>query len=372
MVSDLFNSYALRPLRLGGENPNTMTDKLIKIEIYVHKKRYVDRSTFLRSLEETVVFNLDGGVIEDILKQQYNIEIYSYPQYKHGDILTYKKHISYKLDFETRLAFSVLLDRKGNFIAFSDIRGDHIRPHYQHETRERVLNAESVRQLETKHFRTLIDRLDLKTIRDKFEDTHKLRLQGELNCRKGNIVRHNNRIVYQFAFDSQVSFSLLIDRMGNYMMVTAPNELANLNSHLKNLHKKLKVHSPANLIKIGDRRQFRRFLARKNTLVYVRPRPLLPGRIIDISAGGLSFIYLGPKGIFGGASKLSIFLAGLRKGIFPEGLPFKVVSDLKLSKKFPFNLLKIRKCSVQFGLLTNSQKTKLDYFINCHTAGMLT
>ena len=70
-----------------------MSDKLIKIEIYVHKKRYVDSNTFLRSLEETVIFNLDGGIIEDILKQKYKIDIYNYPQYKGGDILTYKKQI---------------------------------------------------------------------------------------------------------------------------------------------------------------------------------------------------------------------------------------------------------------------------------------
>lgn len=349
-----------------------MSDKLIKVEIYVHKKRYVDSTTFLRSLEETVVFNLDGGIIENILKQKYNIDIYNYPRYKGGDVLTYKKHISYKLDFETRLAFSVLLDRKGKFIAFSRPRGDHPPLANKYEPGKKVLNAESVRQLEAKHFQKLKDRLDLITIRDKFEDIHQFSLQGGLNYQKGNIVRHNNRIVYRFAFESQVSFSLLIDRLGNYMMVAAPNELADIKNLLKKLHKKQKIHSPANLIKIDDRRQCRRFLARKNTLVYVRPRPLLPGKIIDISAGGLSFIYLGSKGIFGGSSKLSIFLAGLRKGISPESLPFKVISDLQLPKKFPLNLLRIRKCSVEFGLLTNSQKTKLEYFLNAHTVGMLT
>jgi hypothetical protein len=349
-----------------------MPDKLIKIEIYVHKKRYVDRDTFLRSLEETVVFNLDGEIIEDILKQKYNIGICNYPQYKGGDILTYKKHISYKLDFETRLAFSVLLDRRGKFIAFSDTRGDLMPPHGKYETGKKLLNAESVRQLEARHFQKIIDGLDLKTIRDKFEDTYKFRLQGELDYQKGNIIRHNNRAVYQFAFGAQMSFSLLIDRMGNYMMVTVPNELAGIKSLLKNLHKNPKIHSPANLVKIGDRRHCRRFLARKNTLVYVRPRPLLPGKIVDISAGGLSFIYLGSRRMFGGSSRLSIAMAGLRKVISPEGLPYEVISDLQLPKKFPLNLLKIRKCSVQFGLLTNSQKTKLEYFINCHTAGMLT
>jgi hypothetical protein len=349
-----------------------MSDKLIKIEIYVHKKRYVDRNTFLRSLEETVVFNLDGGIIEDILKQKYNIDIYNYPQYKGGDILTYKKHISYKLDFEACLTFSVLLNRRGKFIAFSDTRGDLMPPHNKYETGKKVLKSKSVRQLEATLFQKFIDRLEFKTIREKFENIYNFNLHSELDYNKGNIIRHNNEVVYQFAFDSKVSLSLLIDRLGNYMMVTAQNELSDIKNLLKELHKKQKIHSPANLIKIGERRKCRRFLARKNTLVSVRPRPLLPGKIIDISAGGLSFSYLGPRRILGGSSKLSIFIAGLRKGISPEKLPFKVISDFQPPKKFPLNLLKIRKCRVQFGLMTNSQKTILEYFINCHTAGILT
>jgi len=349
-----------------------MSDKLIKIEIYVHKKRYVDRHTFLRSLEETVVFNLDGVLIEDILKQKYNIEIYNYPKYKGGDILTYKKNISYKLDFEACLTFSVRLNRRGKLIAFCDTRGDFMPPRHKSETGKKILKPESVRQLEATLFQKFIDRLDLKTIREKFEEFYNFSLHSELAYKKGNIIRHNNEVAYQFAFDSKVSFSLLIDRLGNYMIVTAQNELADIKNLLKNLHKKQKIHSPANLIKIGDRRQCRRFLARKNTLVSVRPRPLLPGKIIDISAGGLSFIYLGPRRIFGGSAKLSIFMAGLRKGISPEKLPFKVISDLQPPIKFPLNLLKIRQCRVQFGRLTNFQKTKLEYFINCHTAGVLT
>jgi len=355
-----------------GDHRKTMSDKLIKIEIYVHKKRYLDRNTFLRSLEETVVFNLDGGIIEDILKHKYNIDIYNFPQYKGGDILTFKKHIAYKLDFETRLAFSFLLNRRGKFIAFSNTRGDFMLPPNQSETGKKILPSESVRQLEAKLFLKFIDRLDLETIRQKFEEIYNFSLQSELDYKKGNIIRHNNEVAYQFVFDSKVSFSLLIDRLGNYMMVTAQNELSDMKNLLKNLHKKQKIHSPANLIKIGDRRNYRRFLARKNTLVSVRPRPLLPGKIIDISAEGLSFIYFGPRRIFGGSSKLSIFMVGLRKGISPAKLPFKVISDVQLPKKFPLNLLKIRKCSVQFGRLTNSQKTKLEYFINCHTAGTLT
>jgi hypothetical protein len=349
-----------------------MSDKLIKIEIYVHKKRYLDRHTFLRSLEETVVFNLDGGIIEDILKQNYNINICNFPHYIGGDILTYKKHISYKLDFEARLAFAVLLNRRGKFIAFSDARGDLMPRPNQYETGKKILPSESVRLLEAKLFQKFIDRLDLATMRKKFEEIYHLSLQSELAYKKGDIIRHNHEVAYQFAFDSKVSFSLLIDRLGNYMMVTAQNELSDIKNLLKNLHKKQKIHSPANLIKIGDRRKYRRFLARKNTLVSVRPRLLLPGKIIDISSGGLSFIYLGSRSKIGGSSKLSIFIAGLRKGISPERLPFKVISDVQPPKKFPLNLLKFRKCSVRFGCLTNSQKTKLEYFINCHTVGTLT
>ena len=348
-----------------------MPEKLIKIEIYVHKKRYLDSNKFLRSLEETVVFNLDGGIIENIIKQMYNIDIYNYSQYKGGDILTYKKQIFYKLDLEASLAFSILLDRMGRFLKFTDARDEFISPPKKNETGEKVLDTESVRQLEAGLFRKFIDCLDLNAIREKFEDKYSLNLQSELDYQKGNIIRHNKEIAYKFVFASKVYFSLLIDRLGNYLMVTAKEELSDIKNLLKDLHKKQKIHSPTNLIRIGDRRKYRRFLARKNTLVSVRPRLLLAGKVVDISTEGLSFIYLGHRRLFGETSELGIFNAGFRKGISPERLPFKVISDFQLPSKFLLNLLKIRKCSVQFGILTNSQKTKLEYFIKNHTAGML-
>ena len=354
------------------KNRETPPEKSIRIEIYVHKKRFLDSNTFLRSLEETVIFDLDGGIIEDIFKQKYHLELYHCPQYKGGDILKYKKQISYRLDLEAGIAFSILLDRMGKFLTFIDARDDLIPPPKKYEARKKVLNSESVGQIEEKLFQKLIDRLDMNTIRKMFESKYNLSLQSSLDYKKGNIVLHNKKVAYKFVFDSKVSFSLLIDRMGNYLIVTTKDELSDIKKLHKILHKKQKIHSPTNLIKIGDRRKSRRFLARKNTLVSVQPRPLLIGKIIDISAEGLSFIYFGHRRKFDRSSELRIFMAGLRKVISPERLPFKVILDRPPAQKiFPQNLLKIRKCGVQFGSLTNSQKAKLGYFIKNHTAGKL-
>ena len=116
---------------------------------------------------------------------------------------------------------------------------------------------------------------------------------------------------------------------------------------------------------LAERRRHKRFQAQEGAFAVVRPESTKLGQIIDISQGGLAFRYTVTGTQANGAVELDIFLTG--DGFCLEKMPFKTVSDRKVSKKFSNGFLPMRRCGVQFGELTGIQITQLDYFIQNHT-----
>ena len=116
-----------------------------------------------------------------------------------------------------------------------------------------------------------------------------------------------------------------------------------------------------------ERRKYTRFRAKDGALIEVRSHRGRLGEIIDISKGGLAFRYIDigdrPKGSF----ELDIFLK--EKGFRLERVPARTISDLKMTKYFPYSSTKTRRQGVQFGDLTQTQISKLDHFIKNYTRG---
>jgi hypothetical protein len=90
------------------------------------------------------------------------------------------------------------------------------------------------------------------------------------------------------------------------------------------------------------------------------------GRIVDISMGGLMFEYATVKGPTTEPTELEIFVPG---GVFRlGGLPCKTIWDRPCPEVFDTPLHK-RRCGVQFGDLTRSQRAELKHFLQNHVAG---
>jgi hypothetical protein len=89
------------------------------------------------------------------------------------------------------------------------------------------------------------------------------------------------------------------------------------------------------------------------------------GQIVDVSKGGLAFLYID----IGGKPKRSFSLEIRLENNGPklENLPFKALWDLEILDELKST--KMRKCGGQFGRLTSSQESQLLNFIQSHTVG---
>ena len=118
---------------------------------------------------------------------------------------------------------------------------------------------------------------------------------------------------------------------------------------------------------LAERREGGRFEVEDGAFVLLGPRSSLLGQIIEISLGGLSFLYTTAKEPPKDPSELDILLAD--HSFYFDKIPCSIVSDFEIRHELSMGSKTIRRCSVSFGELSKDQKLQLEYFIRNHTAG---
>jgi hypothetical protein len=113
-----------------------------------------------------------------------------------------------------------------------------------------------------------------------------------------------------------------------------------------------------------ERRRHARFKVSGAVFVGFRPHNSRLGEVIDIGMGGLSFRYLATGEPSNGSRRLNIFLT--ERNFYLNDVLFETVSDFR-TDEIPFTPVTMRRSSVQFGELTNSQISRLEYFIENYT-----
>ena len=115
-----------------------------------------------------------------------------------------------------------------------------------------------------------------------------------------------------------------------------------------------------------ERRKNRRFRANEGTFVSPRKSGQKFWQIIDISKNGLSFRYIPYREDLNRSSELDILTHDTLFSL--EKVPFKSVSDSRIVDESS-SIYPLRRHGVQFGMLTPSQISQLDCFIQNHTFG---
>ena len=115
-----------------------------------------------------------------------------------------------------------------------------------------------------------------------------------------------------------------------------------------------------------ERRKHKRSKVQDDTFVLLKSDDTRLGSLIDITMNGLGFHYIGREEALSELAQLGILLPDNHFYLFK--VPCKIISDLKLYKNHP-SPISMRRCGVQFGELTQSQASQLQYFIQNYTTG---
>jgi len=72
-----------------------------------------------RELIDAIIGDLDWGIIEKIVKDRHKLSIKDDVSYRQGDIIVHDGKVAYQLDFEVKMALSVVFDRDGNYLSIA-------------------------------------------------------------------------------------------------------------------------------------------------------------------------------------------------------------------------------------------------------------
>jgi hypothetical protein len=119
--------------------------------------------------------------------------------------------------------------------------------------------------------------------------------------------------------------------------------------------------------KTDDKRKHKRFEVKDGAYTVLSYQPTVMGQIINISEKGVAATYKGKR--LKESTEIDLFISDA--GFYLEQIPVKTISDLKIAGKFLSGSKKIWQRSLQFGELTDDQKSQLDEFIKLYTSMML-
>jgi hypothetical protein len=114
-----------------------------------------------------------------------------------------------------------------------------------------------------------------------------------------------------------------------------------------------------------DRRKNKRYEVKEGALICPVARQRKYWKMLDVSMGGASFRYI-PYEDLNAFNEIDIATQNVDFAL--EGIPFKVISDCELTD-CPSSL-DLRRCGVEFGPLTNMQKSLLEEFIRNYFASV--
>jgi len=118
---------------------------------------------------------------------------------------------------------------------------------------------------------------------------------------------------------------------------------------------------------IVDKRKHTRFRSQDLAFAAFGSHSKEIGEIIDISMGGLAFLYIADGDQINESRELEIYLA--KDDFHLKEVPFNTISDFELPNEFPTSSIIMRRRGVQFGDLRQDQVSQLGYFIRNHTVG---
>ena len=73
-----------------------------------------------KELINTIASGLDMDALGTLFKKEFKLQVLGDPQFKSGDLVVFKGHAGFQLNFEMAINFSILVGRNGNYLHFGD------------------------------------------------------------------------------------------------------------------------------------------------------------------------------------------------------------------------------------------------------------
>lgn len=98
----------------------------------------------------------------------------------------------------------------------------------------KILDSELIKKEENSLLTAMNASFDSRDIQKAFEDQHHIELTGTTILKDSDIVIYNDDVAFKFGFDTTVTFSIMINRDGDYAGLTRDTQIGNIEEKTEN------------------------------------------------------------------------------------------------------------------------------------------
>ncbi len=181
-----------------------------------------------KELFSYMLSSFDEFQVEKLFRDLYGLFLKEKMQFKEGKTIVYNNQIAYKLDYKSVAAFFVLLDEMGKFSGFTEPNNLHFSSAKKTESYDKIIDSEIIKIRKAEFLDSLSATISNRTITELFRKRYKMETVGKMIYTQGEIIVFNDHVTYQFLYEVDVIFSILIDRKGNYINTSKKNNGSSL------------------------------------------------------------------------------------------------------------------------------------------------
>ena len=197
---------------------NTFPSTDIEQRLYDNEKIYNIIGS--ESTKRDLISKLNVGTIRDIFSYNYFLKLSDPIRVRQINIFKYKLFVFYGVFLDTKIRVSIYLDRVGALASVN------ISPESQAQIKEHSAIRHGV--FDYAGFKKAIDNMiqqifisvDPKTLESFFIDLFAIENFQNISCERGDIVSSHGQLLYEITLKSDVSFSLLLNPIGNFIGIT--------------------------------------------------------------------------------------------------------------------------------------------------------
>ena len=170
-----------------------------------------------KQLFSSMIESFDVSQVEKLFKETHGLLLKEKMQFKEGKTVVYNNQVAFKCDFKSVAEFRVLIDEMGKFRGFTNPNTLTFSGSEETDSYGKILDPEIVKLRKAEFLDSLSATINNRTITELFRKRYNADTVGKMIYRRGKIIVFYNHVTYQFLYEVDVIFSVLIDRGGNYI-----------------------------------------------------------------------------------------------------------------------------------------------------------
>ena len=175
-----------------------------------------------KDLVYSILTSVDINSIQKLFNKRFGLTLKEKLELTEGDIVVFNNKVAYSLHVDAIASFSLHLDKKGQFRGFASPDDIFLSDTEEAEPKNILTDIDLIKLKEAEFLDALAATIEKKKIIELLQKVTKLRSNGIIIYKQGDIAIFNGHVTYKLTYDFETRISMCLDRQGNYLGFSVP------------------------------------------------------------------------------------------------------------------------------------------------------